>query len=91
MYISPTTLQDYCVNFICDNLPILCENYNDIKNRSVSDPNKLKFKDSDVYFHSEISERLLKALCAKGKLNDSTLTLFDVGTTRLRYDDFSYH
>jgi len=45
---------------------------------------RLVFKDSEVYFHSDLSEKLLTALSEKGKLCDLTMTLFDSNTTRLR-------
>jgi Zyg-11 family protein len=45
---------------------------------------RLVFKDSEVYFHSDLSEKLLTALSEKGKLSDLTMTLFDSNTTRLR-------
>uniref|UniRef100_A0A023F1W4 Putative zyg-1-like serine/threonine protein kinase n=2 Tax=Triatoma infestans TaxID=30076 RepID=A0A023F1W4_TRIIF len=106
MYISPSSLQDVCVNYICDNLFELCESVPRRKkaqqgasssNANNNESNKIQqdvkcnfkevkfsFRDSDVYFHSEISEQLLRTLCLKGKLTDQTLTLFDPETTRLR-------
>lgn len=91
MYISPSSLQDVCVNYICDNLFALCDSvpvnkYNNIDSLKVSpiEEVKLQFVDNEVYFHSEISEQLLRTLCIKGKLTDYTLTLFDNETTRLR-------
>lgn len=91
MYISPSSLQDVCVNYICDNLFALCDSvpvnkYNHIDSLKVSpiEEVKLQFVDNEVYFHSEISEQLLRTLCIKGKLTDYTLTLFDNETTRLR-------
>lgn len=104
MYDSPSSLQEVCVDFICDNWEALCETTecsnsrkpislsDDIENsaeqkpqkQSTSNGLKLIFKDSEVYFHSEISENILTTLCTKGKLTDLTMTLFDVSTTRLR-------
>lgn len=102
MYDSPSSLQEVCVDFICENLDILCETTVFDKtipsavdeseiceeqkqcHKITSSGTKIGFKDSDVYFHSEISENLLTSLCAKGKLTDVTMTLFDVSTTRLR-------
>lgn len=92
MHISPSTLQEVCVNYICDNLYALCETVPSVKvpeteqqNALISEKDlKLAFADGEAYFHSEISEQLLKTLCIKGKLSDYTLTLFDTETTRLR-------
>ena len=42
------------------------------------------FKDSDVCFHTDLSEQLLTTLCEKGKLNDETIALFDSENTALR-------
>ncbi|KAL1117386.1 hypothetical protein AAG570_004712 [Ranatra chinensis] len=96
MFISPASLQNWCLDYICDHLSDLSSTTSTSSSSSsssssswteLSGPQKetrLRFRDPEVYFHSELSERLLKALCKKGKLNDCTLTLFDVGTTRLR-------
>lgn len=45
---------------------------------------RLAFKDGEVYFHSDLSEKLLTTLSEKGKLSDLTMTLFDSSTTSLR-------
>lgn len=104
MYDSPSSLQEVCVDFICENWEALCETTECSSNRkpvsvsedvennveqkqqkqSTSNGLRLIFKDSEVYFHSEISENILTTLCTKGKLTDLTMTLFDVSTTRLR-------
>ncbi|XP_069693619.1 protein zyg-11 homolog B-like isoform X2 [Periplaneta americana] len=46
---------------------------------------RLTFKDGEVYFHSDLSEKLLMTLSEKGKLSDLTMTLFDSSATRLRH------
>ncbi|XP_014245907.1 protein zyg-11 homolog B-like isoform X2 [Cimex lectularius] len=95
MYISPSSLQEVCVNYICDNLLALTERVWDCKETVLTNQCKstkrkpqrgirLTFKDTEAYFHSEISEQLLRTLCLKKKLNDLTLTLFEPQTTRLR-------
>lgn len=92
MHISPSTLQEVCVNYICDNLFSLCEpvptngasHFDNFCRSVVERAIKLSFVDNEVYFHSEISEQLLRTLCLKGKLSDYTLSLFDTRTTRLR-------
>ncbi|XP_021353883.1 protein zyg-11 homolog B-like [Mizuhopecten yessoensis] len=77
MYDTPVSLQNCCVDFICDNLSTLCL-------ASAETPLKLAFKDSDVYFHGDLSEQLLHSLCEKGKLTDETLSLFDPNVTNLK-------
>ncbi|RZF46386.1 hypothetical protein LSTR_LSTR007919 [Laodelphax striatellus] len=92
MYDSPSSLQDVCVDFICDHLITLFRDLSEIEYGTQSLGKraheygglKLFFKDKDVYFHTKISEHLLTTLCAKGKLTDFEMTLFDVGTTSLR-------
>ncbi|XP_066996742.1 protein zyg-11 homolog B isoform X2 [Anabrus simplex] len=99
MYDSPGSLQEACVDFICENLEALCETNPSNTQLNLlpvlSEPGavthvgnngtRMVFKDSDAYFHSEISEQLLTALSEKGKLSDITMTLFDSSTTRLRH------
>lgn len=114
MYDSPRSLQEVCVDFICENLEALCDLTPVIQQISSvavntcsgsdqehaqhqSQPSscaslfsavpgsRLVFKDSEVYFHSDLSEKLLTALSEKGKLCDLTMTLFDSNTTRLRH------
>ena len=79
MYDTPISLQECCLDFICDNLAALC----DVQS-SETIPNKLVFKDSEVCFHTDLSEQLLVTLCEKRKLNDETLALFDSQSTPLR-------
>ena len=85
MYDSPLTLQEVCVEYICENLEALCEPAT-VKNDEPqgSTYERLSFKDEDVFFHSEISEQLLTSLSEKCKLTDKTMTLFDPKKTRLR-------
>ncbi|XP_069126204.1 protein zyg-11 homolog B-like [Argopecten irradians] len=77
MYDTPVSLQNCCVDFICDNLSTLCL-------ASAETPPKLTFKDPEVYFHGDLSEQLLNSLCEKGKLTDETLSLFDPSVTNLK-------
>ncbi|PNF20924.1 zyg-11-like protein B [Cryptotermes secundus] len=113
MYDSPRSLQEACVDFICENLEALCEvtpvfqqtssavntgsNTDQENSQHQSQPpsysslfptilgSRLTFKDGDVYFHSDLSEKLLTTLSEKGKLSDLTMTLFDSSTTSLRH------
>ena len=66
-------LQEACIDYICDNISSLCT--------SVWNENgdqKLQFKEEEAFFHTELSEQLLVKLCEKKKLDDLTLTLFQV-------------
>lgn len=92
MYDSPLSLQEVCVEYICENLEALCETAY-IKSDDPQNPfmyERLSFKDKDIFFHSEISEQLLTSLSEKHKLTDLTMTLFDPKKTRLRYVLFIY-
>uniref|UniRef100_A0A1B6MT34 Uncharacterized protein n=1 Tax=Graphocephala atropunctata TaxID=36148 RepID=A0A1B6MT34_9HEMI len=103
MYDSPGSLQDVCVDFICENLDYLCDRTTSVSTVNRLEPSpediefddykhnvtfpsgvKLVFKDNEVFLHTEIAEQLLTALCTKKKLNDITITLFDVRFSRLR-------
>lgn len=97
MYDSPSSLQEVCVDFICENLNVFCEVQTShvisdgiTPSKQNTPPDKVTtvegyvFKCKDVYFHPEISELLLKTLCVKGKLTDFVMSLFDVKTTSLR-------
>jgi hypothetical protein len=39
----------------------------------------------DMYFHTDLAEKLLTTMSEKGKLCDLTMTIFDSSTSRLRY------
>ena len=80
MYDTPVSLQNCCVDFICDNLEALCE----ASVTEIGQP-KLKFREQDVYFHGNLSESLLTSLCEKGKMNDETLMLFDPSVMNLKH------
>ncbi|BFY99650.1 hypothetical protein BsWGS_02689 [Bradybaena similaris] len=83
MYDTPVSLQNYCVDFICENLTALCE----VQPAPTADSkqSKMIFKDPDSCFHANLSDQLLSTLSEKGKLNDETLSLFDPNVTALRH------
>ncbi|XP_005110536.1 protein zyg-11 homolog B [Aplysia californica] len=83
MYDTPVSLQNYCVDFICDNLSALCE----VQPLASTDSKQTKmvFKDPETCFHSTLSDQLLSTLSEKGKLNDESLSLFDPNATVLRH------
>lgn len=80
MYDTPVSLQDCCVDFICENITALCEE----QPSNQEEQNKLVFKDRDAFFHSNISDQLLSTLAERGKLTDSTLLLFDSSVSCLK-------
>ena len=65
--------QEACIDYICDNISSLC---NSVWTEG-GDP-QLQFKEEEIFFHTELSEQLLVRLCEKKKLDDLTLTLFQV-------------
>ncbi|ESP03618.1 hypothetical protein LOTGIDRAFT_137121 [Lottia gigantea] len=81
MYDRPVSLQGCCVDYICDNLDSLCE----IQSSPECPQPKHVLKDPDVFFHSNLSEKLLETLNDKGKLNDSTINIFQPNVTSLRH------
>ena len=83
MYDTPVSLQNYCVDFICDNLSALC----DVQPVASTDckQTKMVFKDAETCFHSTLSDQLLSTLSDKGKLNDESLSLFDPSATVLKH------
>ena len=70
---DPIPLQEAAVDYICDNIDSLCSTV-----VSESGDERLQFKEEEIFFHTELSEQLLVKLCEKKKLDDLTLTLFQV-------------
>ena len=62
-----------CIDYICDNISSLCNSV-----WTDGGEQKLQFKEEEIFFHTELSEQLLVRLCEKKKLDDLTLTLFQV-------------
>lgn len=100
MYDSPITLQELCLNVICDDVVNVFELYYEKSNEVDSEyldkisercpsnfsvvQKKFKFRDSDIFLFNEISEKLLAKFVEKNILCDATLNLFSVRNTRLR-------
>ncbi|KAL3203573.1 hypothetical protein MRX96_011941 [Rhipicephalus microplus] len=80
MYDSPASLQECCIDFICDNIDAICEVQADEQQQAA----RYSFRDPDVFFHREVSQQVLETLSTRGLLNDSILTLFDARYTRLQ-------
>lgn len=80
MYDSPVSLQDCCIDVICENISAVCE----VKENGDDNSSQLVFNNGDVFIHSVLSEKLLSALGEKGKLDDKTMLLFDSKVTNLK-------
>lgn len=80
MYESPSNLQDFCVNYICDNISALCEEHTDADNGYTT----LTFKSGEIFFPCNLSDQLLQNICEKKKLDDRTVSLFDASCTNLK-------
>ena len=80
--ISPASLEELCLNFICANLEDLCyENITDICGFSFE---SLSFK-SPLLLHEQLTENIIKILSYNGKLTTRTASLFiDPKTCRIR-------
>jgi len=81
MYESPSSLQDVCLDYICDNIDALCEVQTNLDDGQAV----MSFRSDDIFFHSNLSDLLLDYLCSKNKLTDQTMTLFDAQVTSLRH------
>ena len=80
MYESPSNLQDFCLDYICENVDAMCDDQTDIDTGVTT----VMFKNGEVFFPGHLSEQLLSLLCDKKKLTDRTMQLFDVNATHLR-------
>lgn len=80
MYDSPASLQEYCVDFISENISAICEVQTSLEDQTT----RYAFKDPDVFFHTEVSQQVLETLGNRGQLSDGVLSLFDSRVTRLR-------
>lgn len=91
MFDNPLSLEDLCLECICDKLEDIFEFYFEPSDNSSFDTTeqnsvqkKFRFKDSDLFVFNELSERLLHKLGERNLLCDSTLNLFNEKNTRLR-------
>ncbi|XP_064477027.1 protein zyg-11 homolog B-like [Ornithodoros turicata] len=80
MYDSPVSLQECCVDFICENIVAIC----DVQTSPEDQQPRYTFRDPDVFFHTEVSQQVLETLGNRGQLNDVVLSLFDSRVTRLQ-------
>ena len=96
---NPAGLYSICLNFLCDNLSLVCDSVDiHLKSTSSSSLSSLpennkngksisksyKLKNKSIKFNHYVSENLLEKLCESGKLNDLTLGIFNSNQTCLR-------
>ena len=81
MHESPGSLQEVCLDYICDNIRDICHVTSAEPEEKRS---SLAFPGDDVYFHSNLSDELLSMLGGRSRLDDETLLLFDAQHTCLR-------
>ncbi|XP_018322047.1 protein zyg-11 homolog B-like isoform X2 [Agrilus planipennis] len=93
MYESPNSLQDLCLDTVCDNLleifDVFYENVEEekVENATVKQygvNKKFKFKDNELFLIKELSEMLFNKLGEKNLICDSTLNLFSAKNTKLQ-------
>ena len=85
MYESPSSLQDVCLDYICENISALCEPQVGPEGEP---SDSLTFRSDDVFFHGNLSDKLLSCLCQKHHLTDQTMTLFTRDVTSLKHVRF---
>jgi len=82
MYESPNSLQDVCLDYICENISALCEP----QVGPDGEPSEsLAFRSDDVFFHGNLSDKLLSCLSHKQRITDRTMTLFTRDVTSLKH------
>lgn len=85
----PSRLYETSLNYICNNLDLVCD-LNSFDSKQLikatnNNKNKLIFKDTQIKFNHIVSEDILERLCDLGKLNDLTITLFTSKQTCLKH------
>lgn len=96
MYDCPKSLEDLCINTICDHIVTYIVPYDsepkggwwdklDCSDSSIEDDVEIfKFRDPDIFIINEISEKLLNKLVEKKLLCDATLNIFTSHNTLLK-------
>lgn len=72
----PSRLYENCLNFLCQNLDLVCELVDVSSTNSSKCNKKLVFKDKNIKINHNVCEDILERLCDLGKLNDVTISLF---------------
>lgn len=90
MYESPSSLEDLCLNTVCDNIlnyVELATDYNNDNKKATAETTtkdkRYRFADSEIFLFKEISEKLLAKFVEKNMLRDSLMFLFDAKQTKL--------
>jgi len=86
--VSPTSLEETCLSFICTNIDDLCcEDVDSVEDFGLSCPSRLKFI-FPIFLHEQLAESIMKALSCNGKLTTRTASLFsNPKTCRIRKFD----
>ncbi|KAG5881719.1 hypothetical protein JTB14_037935 [Gonioctena quinquepunctata] len=90
MYESPNSLEDLCLETICENILTYIEPLDTkdgcLENTDSFDEEvkKFRFRDPEIYFIGEISEKLLRKFVEKRLLCDAILNIFTEQNTKLR-------
>lgn len=96
MYDCPQSLEDLCLDTICDHILTYIVPYEsepkggwwdkvDCSDSSIEDDIEMfKFRDPDIFIINEISEKLLQKLVEKKLLCDATLNIFTGRNTLLK-------
>ncbi|KAJ8951160.1 hypothetical protein NQ318_021604 [Aromia moschata] len=95
MFESPNTLEDLCLDTICDNILTYIEPQIETKEGwwekidSTEDyddeiEKRYVFRDAEIFLINEISEKLMKKFVEKRLLCDATLNIFMESNTKLR-------
>ena len=77
MYESPNNLQDFCLDYISDNIGSLCSS-------SESSDTAQALPSGEFFLPNYLSDQLLQCLNQKQKLTDDTIALFNSESTRLK-------
>ncbi|CAH1118716.1 unnamed protein product [Phaedon cochleariae] len=89
---SPNTLEDLCLESVCENIltyiePVetkeLCWNSSEDNDSSEDECTNFRFKDPEIFLIRAISEKLLNRLVEKRLLRDSLLNIFSNENTKL--------
>lgn len=75
MHESPGSLQEACIDYICDNLHDVCQASSTVD--QAPEEQRLRFPWADMFLHRNLSDDLLAHLGERRTLTDEMLSLFD--------------
>ncbi|KAF7283179.1 hypothetical protein GWI33_001242 [Rhynchophorus ferrugineus] len=95
MYESPISLEETCLDVMCNNISTYIEPQVITKNGLTTNTKgcdcfdersdkRYKFRDSDIFLINRVSERLMEKMVEKGILCDATLNIFSELNTKLK-------